>query len=340
MTNANTPMTHDLIPPPHQLLYLAKSGSHLFGTNTPASDIDVKGIFLPSLESLLLQHAPEHFTRNTNSSSSGQKNAADDIDVTVWSLQFWAKILRKADMNAISLLFSYSNPAAAMPLEGQLQRRFVGALRELDPIKLLSRNLSGMMGYVYSQAMRYSEKGKHYRALGLVLEVFHEARSAKISDLLPEVLARAAAQLGEAAGKMIYVSKSRNNQEQLHILEKVFDLTVTVEWALPPLEALYAQYGKRARAASDAGGIDYKAFSHSLRVLDEIQSLHQTGRIVYPLARADLLRDIKLGRYEQAFLVEMLEQNFAETQAMEAHSVLSEQPDEAYLNDFMVAWYR
>jgi hypothetical protein len=342
MTQTAPPIPLELlnvVPAPHELLYLAKSGSQLFGTQTPTSDLDVKGIFLPTQTSLLLQHAPEHFTQNTNHSASGQKNAADDVDVTVWSLQFWAKILRKADMNAISLLFSWTHPQAVFAATTVRQQRFAQALAELEPTRVLSRNLSGMMGYVYSQAMRYSEKGKHYKALAVALAVLQEVPAAKMHDAAPEILARAVATLGDAAKKMIYLGQNRNNQPQIHILEKVFDLGVDVAWALPPLQALYDQYGARARAASLAQGVDFKAFSHSFRVLDEIASLHQTGRIRYPLHNAEFLRDVKLGRFEHGFLIDALDARFAEVQALETQSMLATQPDPGYLDDFIVACY-
>ena len=38
-----------------KILYLSKFGSHLYGTDTPESDSDFKGIFLPSKEMLFLE---------------------------------------------------------------------------------------------------------------------------------------------------------------------------------------------------------------------------------------------------------------------------------------------
>ncbi|NJK45645.1 MAG: hypothetical protein HC933_16475 [Pleurocapsa sp. SU_196_0] len=86
-----------------------------FGTATPSSDLDVKGVFLPTRASLYLQNAPQQFTANTNPSDSERKNTLDDVDVTVWSLQFWMKLVLRGDINAVSLLFSPSHPDATLP---------------------------------------------------------------------------------------------------------------------------------------------------------------------------------------------------------------------------------
>ena len=39
------------------LLYLTMFGSQLYGTSTGSSDVDIRGIFLPSQKSLVLQDA-------------------------------------------------------------------------------------------------------------------------------------------------------------------------------------------------------------------------------------------------------------------------------------------
>ena len=171
---------------PHKLLYLARSGSQLFGTATPKSDLDVKGVFLPSRESLYLQTAPQQFTRNTNNSGSGLKNSSDDVDVTVWSVQFWLKLVLRGDINAVSLLFSHTNPSAVLDgTDADFEKR----LRALDATRLLSRQLSGMMGFAYAQAVRYTDRGKHLRAVRVALDHLERATNGLVGDVASTILA-------------------------------------------------------------------------------------------------------------------------------------------------------
>ena len=51
-----------LLPEDATLLYLTEFGSVLYGTNTPASGTDLKGIYLPSIKSCILEQAPETIT--------------------------------------------------------------------------------------------------------------------------------------------------------------------------------------------------------------------------------------------------------------------------------------
>jgi RNA repair pathway DNA polymerase beta family len=314
---------------PHKLVYLAKSGSHLFGTNTPKSDLDVKGLFLPSVQSLYLQNAPQQFSQNTNNSNA--KNSSDDVDVTVWSVQFWLKLLTKGDINAVSLLFSYTNPDAI--LKGT-DAGFLTRLKALDPSKLLSRNLSGMMGFAYNQAIKYTAKGKHLQAVQIAISVLTQASQGLIADVADVIVMQVADE------SMARVQVGSKGIKQLVLLEKMFDFTASTAWALAPLHEVEARYGKRAKLALEAG-VDFKAFSHSLRVLEEIRLLHSTGRISYPHTGdfAKLMMDAKMGVLEYEVLIEQLDQKLEQARAAEASSVLPNELDPNYSEAFLLAMY-
>jgi hypothetical protein len=314
---------------PHKLVYLAKSGSHLFGTNTPKSDLDVKGLFLPSRQSLYLQNAPQQFSQNTNNSNA--KNSSDDVDVTVWSVQFWLKLLTKGDINAVSLLFSHTNPDAV--LEGT-DAGFLTRLKALDPTKLLSRNLSGMMGFAYNQAIKYTAKGKHLQAVQIAIGVLTQASQGLIADVADVIVTQV------ADDSMARVQVGSKGIKQLVLLEKMFDFTASTAWALAPLHEVEARYGKRAKLALEAG-VDFKAFSHSLRVLEEIRLLHSFGRITYPHTGdfAKLMMDAKMGVLEYEILVEALDQKLEQARAAEATSVLPSELDPNYSETFLLGLY-
>jgi hypothetical protein len=316
---------------PHKMLLLAKSGSQLFGTATPQSDLDVKGVFLPSKESLYLQQAPQQFSHNTNPSDSGVKNQAEDVDVTVWSVQFWVKLLLRGDINAVSLLFAPSHPEAVL---APSDAAFLQTIKSLEPQKILTKNLGGMMGFAHSQAIKYSEKGRHLKAVQIATELLGEV-SGVVGEVAETIVARV------ADSKLARTIESGNGQQQLLILEKAFDHSARAEWAVKPLLELQERYGKRAKQALQDGGVDFKAFSHSLRVLEEMRLLHVAGRIVYPHQPdfAALLREVKQGKLGYALLLELLDAKLLEVQDAEKHSVLPAQPDRAYVEQFVLSLY-
>ena len=86
------------------LLYLGVSGSHMYGTNTPESDHDYRGTFLPSRQSCLVGDAPKHL-KVSSKEDKNQPNTKEDVDIDLWSLQYWLSLIRKGDTGAIELLF-------------------------------------------------------------------------------------------------------------------------------------------------------------------------------------------------------------------------------------------
>ena len=56
------------------------------------------------------------------------------------------------------------------------------------------------------------------------------------------------------------------------------------------------RYGVRAQAAERNHGIDFKALSHAVCALYQMEELLKTGRIIFPLAQREQLRSIKHGQ--------------------------------------------
>jgi predicted nucleotidyltransferase len=96
------------------LLFLTFFGSTLYGTETPGrSDVDARGIFLPSAESLALNKAPKSLHFSTGSAE--RRNLAGDVDIDLWSVQHWLlKLLPSGDIGALDVLFSPSHAACTL----------------------------------------------------------------------------------------------------------------------------------------------------------------------------------------------------------------------------------
>ena len=87
--------------------------------------------------------------------------------------------------------------------------------------------------------------------------------------------------------------------------------------------------------------MDFKAFSHSLRVLEEIRLLHSFGRIIYPHTGdfSKLMLDAKMGVLEHEVLIQALDRKLEEARAAETSSVLLPEVDPSYAESFLLALY-
>jgi len=80
-------------------------GSHLYGTNTPNSDKDYVGVFIPDKEYVLGLQKCEQVDIRTNPADSGRRNGKDDSDTTVYSLPKFIKLAADNNPNIVALFF-------------------------------------------------------------------------------------------------------------------------------------------------------------------------------------------------------------------------------------------
>ena len=136
------------------VVYLTKSGSTLYGTNGPDSDVDYKGIFIPNKQDVLLKRDIPYITYTTGNKDS--KNTADDIDIHLDSIHTFTRLTAKGETGALDLLFSMFTDKVVLQRLG-----FVMAVTD-NYTKFFGRNLQAFIGYSVSQLKKYNIKGERY----------------------------------------------------------------------------------------------------------------------------------------------------------------------------------
>jgi hypothetical protein len=310
---------------PGKLIYLALQGSRLYGTFREDSDYDLRGVFLPPLIDLLDSRQKDAL------SFSLQDETLGHCEITLWSFPFWLRLLHSGDTNATDLYFAFTHPNGVW-LESHALKQFRSNYAAKD---FLPKDLKGMRGYVRSQALKYGAKGKHFQAGQLVLDA-----ALTFNKNNPDTKVRAfwADFVGSSEGRItlrdfaddVRLIKTPDNRDALSVLEKVFYLESPLHLMVSSLTPIINAYGHRARAALE--GADWKALSHSVRVLDEVIELHQTGQVIFPLKRAELLAKIKRGELSQGDVVKMLEELEQKASEAEVKSVLSSQGNRELLD--------
>lgn len=139
------------------LAYITKFGSILYGTYSDSSDQDIKGLYWPRIDDLILQKRVNSISFTTG--NNYERNTKDDIDISLWSVQYWLELLYKGDTNAIDLLFSMYT------LDDNVRLTSIDDIKELlykyynDPIKLLDlKHTTSYINYAYQQARKYGLK--------------------------------------------------------------------------------------------------------------------------------------------------------------------------------------
>ncbi len=306
-----------------RLLYLVLFGSELYGTVTSKSDTDLRGIFLPSIESVILGEDKKslHFSTGDNFS----RNCGSDIDIDLWSARHWlTKLLPSGDTGALDLLFSPSNRDCVFMRDPLLDVAFNNPLRLIN-----TANNTAYAEYSLSQAKKYGIKGSR-------LGTLRAAR--KFVRNLPDFGGRLEPYMDDIVracdGKFC-----ENNGEFLALCGKMHHKGVPMAEFSARLDADVARYGTRADEAQRNHGVDYKALSHALRALDQMEELFDTGKIVFPLATREKLVRVKRGEIPWPELEQVILARLAEVDAKRANALYVGVYDEAFAKKILLDCY-
>jgi len=293
-------------------------GSFLYGTNTPESDQDYKGIFIPSKREVLLGHIPKSYNVSRKK-AEGEKNTSDDVDIEIYSLHYFIKLACEGQTVALDMLHAPSS----MIQESSYIWDYIVTNRE----KFYTKNLKAFVGYARRQSAKYCCKGSRLNALKEVIG-FLEKNSDKILSDLWDTL---------PTGEHVYmIGKSPNGLEQYQVCGKIFQETVRTDYILPILVRFYDNYGERAEQAARNEGIDWKAVSHAIRAALEVRQLLTENTITFPLKDAPYLTKVKIGKLD--YLTEVapvLEGLMDEVEELSKQSALPEKADYKFWDDFI-----
>ncbi len=316
-----------------EIIVEMRYGSHLYGTDTPQSDIDLKSVYLPEPRDILLQRVKATIVI-TPPKPPGQKNAPGEIDRETYSLQRFLGLLAEGQTMALDMLFA---PESAMTMPPAPLWREIQA----NAHRLVSRRAATFLGYCRRQANSYGVKGSRVAATRKALSVLEEAEArlggaAKLGEAESELEALAAAEhiaivsLPAAGGKPL---------RYLEVCGHKAPFTASIKNAREIAGRLLEEYGHRALQAERNEGVDWKALSHAIRIGREAVELFKTGRITLPRPDAAHLLRIKQGELAYHAVTEEIEGLLGEIENAVAGSSLPESPDLAFIEELVIRSY-
>lgn len=288
-------------------------GSHLYGTNTPTSDEDFVGIFIPTAEYLLgLKHIEEVDAGVKDKDESG-KNTADAVDCKYYTLEKFARLALDNNPNILEILF--------VPREHIVDINSVGGALLWIRKRFLSKNLKHrFLGYAFSQKHKMVIKLDNY-------EVLCEAQKyleACDREYLVEVV--------EVDHHPLFVKK----KDYATIGDINIPLASTIKKAKSFVDNRLNQFGSRQELVTKFG-YDTKFASHLIRLIVEGIELLSTGDLVFPLKEAELLRDIRNGKYSLDEVLKMADVYEKEIENLYESSSLPHSPDFEGVQQFVLA---
>lgn len=318
------------------LIVKMRFGSHVYGTNLPTSDTDIKGVFLPHSDDILLQTAKGSSTSSTKEDKTA-KNTADDVDVELFSLHKYVRLLLEGQTVALDMLFTGEE---FYEIEPHPVWKFLQRNRH----KFLHSGAASFAGYCREQANKYGIKGSRVAAVRSTVEFLRsqaEKHPNKLQGRLREVWAEVE---GFVEGKehiLITPRRGPDGQEVPHLecCNRLTAIHNTFKQCLEVYERILENYGNRALMAESNQGVDWKALSHAVRVCEEAKELLSTGKVTFPRPEKELLLKIRKGELAYKQVAEMIEQGLNELESYSARSTLPKEPDYEFANKFIALAY-
>lgn len=323
-----------------------KFGSHLYGTETPTSDLDLKAIYLPDARDIALGRIRGTITKS-RSKATCERNTKDDVDIEIFSLDRYLDLLMQGQTVALDVLFA---PASSYTygLESGDRPWLMRKIYQNRGL-LLTRNVNAFVGYARQQAAKYGIKGSRMDALKRTKEYldscddqykkleWYGAHFANLIDSCNELVSLEKTPLVEIV--MLKGPKGLMDAPHLKVNGRAIPFHATVKYAKEIVGKMLEGYGQRAHKAHLAGGVDWKALSHAVRVNSEAMELLKTKEITFPRPDRELLLKIKLGQLPYEQVAEMIEQGLADLYIAHEESPLPDEPDKKWADDLIYETY-
>lgn len=312
-----------------------KFGSHLYGTNTPESDLDFRAVHLPDYQDILLQRVSGSVSKKRGK-KEGEKNLVGEVDLESYSLQRYLGLLVEGQTVAIDMLFTPD----AMILESSDIWDEIRANKN----RFLTKKSAAFVGYCRTQANKYGIKGSRVAAARVASNTFQG-----IVDF-----GGGGKKVGEWHGALVQLVKENPDHMSVvcsdprpnHTTEQYFEccnrkvpFTASCKLAHEIFSKVFDNYGNRAQLAEQNEGIDWKALSHAVRVGREALELLETGNVTFPLPDAAHILEIKKGLVDYTAVAVEIEGLLEDVEKASTHSQLAERADQAFIDQLVLYHY-
>lgn len=310
-----------------------KFGSHLYGTNTPQSDMDFKAVHIPDAKDILLQRVAGSISDKRNK-GEGEKNLAGETDQESYSLQRFLELLVDGQTVAIDMLFA--------PEEMLLETSDLWNLIQSNRHLLLTKKSAAFVGYCRTQANKYGIKGSRVAAARDAAKFFKEslavlgpqAKVVEVADNLDELLGEHSTIIEQK------INSSGDVGKFFECCNRKVSFNGTIKQAAEVFERIHLSYGQRAQLAQSNEGIDWKALSHAVRVGVEALELLNTGKVTFPLPYAQDILAIKQGKTPYAQVANEIESLLIAVEAASATSTMRDKADTDFIDRLVATVYR
>lgn len=318
------------------VMFIVEYGSRLYGTNTPESDTDLKAIFLPDIDDVLL--GKRMTSTKARFDAAGVKITDDSVPMPANGVetefipfQTFARDFVQGQTYAVEVAFAILNQGPSAP-DSQSQREYELVFALVH--QFANAEVYSMVSFAQKQTFDYVRRGERLNHLEAVesslmetmLHFFGDAEMPRLDTWLgsSQILDVIAADTGLKTSVSVNNNKS---QRTLELNGRSYLESTRLDHILEQVRKQIAKFGGRAQAAAEVN-VDFKSLSHAVRVYQQSIELLETGRITFPRPNVEELLAIKQGRANLEVVKAQLEELDAEVLVKQAASTFRKKTPE------------
>ncbi len=290
-----------------------RCGSHLFGTNTPDSDEDFVGIFMPNREILFGFQRCEEVKFDVVAKDESGRNTADAVDRTLHEYRKFCRLALQNNPNILHILFADNRSVVYEDMFGR-------SLREMAEFFPHRGCFHRFISYAVAQKHKMVIRGEHFNELQKALDILNVTED----NLVLADLRERAPFVGEG-----------ESSKYVRVGDLQFEAGVFVKKARKMVRERLAKATNRVSLMTKYG-FDVKYGSNLIHLLKEGIEILTTGRLTFPLSYAQEILDIKQGKYTADEILEWSDDLESEARAAFEHTQLREHPEAALVERFVI----
>lgn len=260
-------------------------GSHLFGTNTPDSDLDYEGIFMPNEDLVFGFGRCREVDLGVKAKDETGRNTSDAVDYKVREYRDFCLLALENNPNILNALFANDKNVV---FQNEYGARLRGKADLFPHIACVRR----FKGYAMSQLKKMDVKPGNYQSLMFAEEVLSEKDP---KDILVNAIASTGLPFeDQGPGRHIKVG------------DIFLERSIQVKKAIRSIRERLDRVSSRVKMWEEFG-FDTKFGSNLIQMLLEGVEIVTTGGLVFPMAQAELILSVKRGEYTRGEIIEMAE---------------------------------
>jgi len=307
----------------HKILYKVESGSQLYGTTTPESDVDYTSVFMPTAYDLFSLQKCEYIDNSTKSSTEERRNTAEDIDDQQYSLQRFIHLVIHGNPNLLEILFC-KKPVFEDPIFTPLKE---------NAGRLISRKVyDSFTGFAISQRKKLEYKSKRFNQLRLACEYLEASVNGDLSCFEDSRLI-----IKDVDAEWLNKNLTEYKGDKSNV--KSFHCGLPLKTIYEKIKAEYEGYGWRVHTTTfETLGYDVKFGAHAIRLFHEGIQLLTTGALEFPITGQayDDIMTVRRGEVSLEEFYKICDWYEEENRKARETTTLPDVPDVKWANQYLV----